>query len=252
MLKSNRLKYILIVLSVISSAALILIGRIPQDVEYHQFADAERIFGILNFHNIFSNLPFLFVGMFGLIYFTRNSSNSGAFETILIYTLFSGIALICFGSAYYHSNPNNFTLVWDRLPMTLVFSSLFSVILTDYIDVKTGRLTFAFLLPAGIFSVFYWYYTELNGIGDLRPYLFIQFFPMICIPIVFIFSSYRKNVNILALVFAFYLLAKIFEIYDDDILELLGFSGHSMKHLFAAIATYLIYVFMKQRRNVHI
>jgi hypothetical protein len=36
--------------------------------------------------------------------------------------LFLGIFLTGFGSSYYHWNPNDDTLFWDRLPMTLCFN----------------------------------------------------------------------------------------------------------------------------------
>jgi hypothetical protein len=133
----------------------------------------------------------------------------------------------------------------------MIFSSLFSIIVWDFVDRKSGQLTFIALLPAGILSVIYWWYSEINGMGDLRPYIFIQFFPMICLPLILVFSSNKKNVNILGMVLIFYVLAKIFELYDLKALDILGYSGHSLKHIFAAIATYFIYLFMKRRAKVY-
>jgi hypothetical protein len=45
---------------------LLLLPPIPQDQSYHQFADQRTIFGIPNFWNVVSNLPFLAVGAAGL------------------------------------------------------------------------------------------------------------------------------------------------------------------------------------------
>ena len=38
--------------------------------------------------------------------------------------MFAGVALTGFGSTYYHLQPDNPRLVWDRLPMTLGFMGL--------------------------------------------------------------------------------------------------------------------------------
>ena len=230
---------------------LYLNGRVPQNLQYHQFADADALFGISNFQNVISNLPFLFIGLSGMIFLRRNNHFVDVYEKAMCWILFLGIGLLCFGSAYYHLFPNNHTLLWDRLPITFIFSSFFSLILWDYLDQKTGRLAFIFFLPAGILSVLYWWYSELHGTGDLRPYIFMQFFPMICIPFILIFSSNKKNTLALSLVLAFYIIAKFFEIFDTPTMEHLSYGGHALKHYFAAIATYFIYVFIKRRTEVH-
>jgi len=60
-----------IFLSVLVLLAFLLvffIPPIPQDLEYHYFADSRVIFGIYNFWNVLSILPFLLVGGLGLVY----------------------------------------------------------------------------------------------------------------------------------------------------------------------------------------
>jgi hypothetical protein len=49
---------------------------------------------------------------------------------------FIGVGLVGMGSAYYHVNPNNATLVWDRLPMTVSFKALLAMILADTVSQK--------------------------------------------------------------------------------------------------------------------
>jgi hypothetical protein len=53
-------------LLVVSLGGLLLLPPIPQDQSYHQFADQRTMFGIPNFWNVVSNLPFLAVGAAGL------------------------------------------------------------------------------------------------------------------------------------------------------------------------------------------
>src|SRR5713226_7825908 len=86
---------------------------VPQDPSYHDFADQRTLFGVPNFCNVVSNLPFAFVGIAGLIALHRRELDAG------FAAFFLGAILISVGSAYYHLQPNNATLTWDRLPMTI-------------------------------------------------------------------------------------------------------------------------------------
>ncbi|MGH7060975.1 MAG: hypothetical protein ACREFH_11345, partial [Stellaceae bacterium] len=90
-----------------SLAGLLLLPAIPQDPAYHLFADARSLFGIPNFWNVVSNLPFIAVGAVGLARFRGNPAEI---------VLFSGFLLTGIGSSYYHWDPNDGTLFWDRLP----------------------------------------------------------------------------------------------------------------------------------------
>ena len=92
-------------LAAASLAALLLLPPILQDQSYHRFADERTLFGIPNFWNVVSNLPFIAVGAVGLRQFYRDPATLA---------LFLGIFLTGFGSSYYHWNPNNDTLFWDR------------------------------------------------------------------------------------------------------------------------------------------
>ena len=91
------------VLTVVSLSGLLLVPRITQDQNYHQFADQRTLLGIPNFWNVVSNVPFIAVGAAGLRRFHHDPT------TIV---LFLGIFLTGFGSSYYHWNPNDGTLFW--------------------------------------------------------------------------------------------------------------------------------------------
>ena len=57
---------------VLTIAVAVIIGLfaftspIPQDPAYHLFVDTREIFGVSNFWNVASNLPFLLVGIAGI------------------------------------------------------------------------------------------------------------------------------------------------------------------------------------------
>jgi len=216
-------------------------------MSYHLFADQRTISGIPNFANVLSNIPFLFIGMYGLFLLRKSPAPINHIYTVL----FSGIFLTGLGSAYYHYAPDNNSLVFDRIPMTLVFMAFLSATIAAWVDFKTGIRLLIPLLVLGVASVLWWHYTELKGAGDLRFYGFIQFYPMLIIPLIFLlFASpaNNKGLYLLVWVIVWYGAAKIFESFDKDIYRITGFiSGHSLKHIAAAIATWYIVKFFEKK-----
>lgn len=217
----------LIIISIIGASA-----PIEQNPEYHNFSDAREILKISNFWNVVSNLPFLMVGILGLV---KLQSDDIVRKQYIFF--FMGISLVAFGSAYYHLNPNNDTLVWDRLPMTIGFMALFSALISEFIHLRIGKRILFPAMAIGFLSVLYWVVAK-----DLSIYLVVQFFPMLATPVVLIFFRSRYNmVTGYWLLLLAYVIAKVFEIYDHETHDLLGFiSGHSLKHLFAALGIYML------------
>src|SRR4029077_7804963 len=60
--KRRGLVVIFLGLAAASLAALLLLPPILQDQSYHRFADERTLFGIPNFWNVVSNVPFIAVG----------------------------------------------------------------------------------------------------------------------------------------------------------------------------------------------
>lgn len=222
-------------------AVALSVGPIPQDPAYHAFADRRALLGWPNFADIASNLPFLLVGIAGLALCARHPRlPARAAWTVM----FTGVALVAFGSSWYHLAPDNGTLVWDRLPMALGFIGLFVAVLREYVSERLGRL----LWPAcglALGSVGYWRLTD-----DLRLYAWVQFFPLLSI-IVFVLLSRtrRRGERDLAVALAFYLAAKLAELNDAAVFRFSSewLSGHSLKHLLAASACYVIYRMLGRR-----
>ena len=250
---SIRLKLILLILLTLISIGVVLTLRpVAQDPAYHHFTDSRTIFGIPNFANVISNFLFMVVGVQGLLVLSKSSASR---RMSLIYAiLFSGIFLTGLGSGHYHWHPDNDRLVYDRLPMTMVFMSLLAATIAEKINEKAGAYFLFPLLAIGIFSVIWWHYTEGKGQGDLRLYGLVQFYPMILIPLILLlFTETTANKADLQLIWVviWYGVAKLCEIFDKPIFSALGFiSGHPIKHIAAAIATlYLIKLFNSTLSN---
>lgn len=237
-------QYITLVTAVIGTLIVMLLqDPIAQDIAYHSFADTRTFFGIANFFDVTTNIPFLVVGSAGVKYCLKNASTGfwpGWFA------LFAGVAMISFGSGYFHLNPSNDTLVWDRLPMTIGFMGLFVALLSEYLHLRVGRVLLIPALLIGVYSVFYWHFFD-----DLRLYLWVQFMPLLTVIVMVIFfrPTFSKQWMLLAAL-VFYILAKVAEFYDGEIFILLSgnLSGHSLKHLLSAVGCIVLLLMLINRK----
>ena len=175
---------VLIATAVIASIAVFCRPPIPQDPAYHHFADTRTVLGLPNGLNVLSNLAFAVVGLAGWWVLRRGRADlRDPRERWPWGVFFFGVALTSLGSAWYHLAPSNETLVWDRLPMAVAFMGLFAAVIAERIDVRSGlRLLWPMVL-LGVGGVLYWYFTQRSGDGgDLRPYVLVQFYPVLAIP----------------------------------------------------------------------
>ena len=229
-----------------------------QAQSYHLFADTRPLLAVVNAGDTLSNLAFLVVGLLGLA-FLRREHTSGPGERFAApremrpyWVFFSGVALTSAGSAYYHLAPDDARLVWDRLPMTIAFMSLVAAVVSERISVRAGSLLLWPLVLLGLASVVYWRWSALAGLENLRPYLAVQFGSIAVILAISILyrSRYTHGAAIYVLAAA-YALAKVAEVYDREIFELGGWlSGHTLKHLVAALGVYLLLVALRRRSLV--
>ncbi len=229
-------------------AAVLGMAPIPQSPAYHDFADTRPWWGIPNFANVISNAGFLIVGVLGLARIF-GPGGAGLFaepgDRLPYVIFFASLALIALGSGYYHWAPDTGTLFWDRLPMTAGFMSLFAAIIADRIDRDAGlKWLLPALLLAGVVSLLYWRQGEAAGVGDLRFYFMVQFFPLLAIPLIlWLFPGHRiTRGREMAWALAWYAAAKGPEFLDSEIFALTGgtIGGHGIKHAMAAVATYFV------------
>lgn len=229
---------------------------IAQVADYHNFADTRRFLGLANFLNVVSNAGFFVAGYLGLAFLWRHSNEciagklAGvvASEWCQYYGFFVGAILTAFGSAYYHLSPGNETLVWDRLPMTIMFMSLFSAVIGERISPRAGIQLFVPLLLLGVGSVVNWVNTEALGVGDLRFYALVQFFPMLALPLLLLaFPPRYSHGHLFYVVLGLYGLAKIFEAADSFVFDAVLVSGHTIKHLLGGLSAYYVLEMLKVR-----
>jgi len=239
-----------LLLLVLTAGVLIalLADPVAQDPAYHDFADRRTLLTVPNFLDVFSNLAFAVVGIIGLKTVARCR---GLGEASVAWRVFyAGVLLTAFGSGYYHLDPNNETLVWDRLPMTIAFMGFVSIIVGEYLSPRLGSRLLVPLLVVGAGSVLYWSWTESLGRGDLRAYALVQFLPLLLIPgIVLLYRERSELGPIVGGMIVFYIAAKLFEFFDAAVFAAGGVvSGHTLKHLAAAMAPACLLYALRQRR----
>ena len=132
--------------------------------------------------------------------------------------------------------------------MTVGFMGMFVALVSESIH---QRLEHFLLVPAlilGLSSVIYWHLAD-----DLRFYAWVQYAPLVMIPVLLaLFQSRYSYRWLLLLAFGCYLLAKVFEAFDREIFaaskSLVG--GHAIKHLWAAAGCLAILEMLRRRKYI--
>jgi hypothetical protein len=229
--------------------------RIPQPQEYHDFADQRTFLGLPHIGDVISNLAFTVFGLWGLVFLLRlkpeeiPSHFHDRRERWPYLFVFTGSLLTGIGSWYYHLHPDNASLVWDRLPMTIAFMSLVAAVIAERISLRAGLWLLPVLLLVGMDSVLQWFMSEVRDAGDLRFYAAVQLYSVLVLVIaLFMPQRYTRSWD-LAVVAGLYALAKVLEILDRQIFALGHIvSGHTLKHLAAAAGAYWILRMLQKRR----
>jgi uncharacterized Tic20 family protein len=166
--------------------------------------------------------------------------------------LFLSVALTGIGSAYYHLAPDNGRLMWDRLPLAIAMMALLSAQLTERVSPGTGLGIMPALVGLGAASVLYWHWSEEQGAGNLNFYIVVQFYSLLVIVLLAIFFASRyTQASDIFIALAWYAVAKLTEVADREIYDVGHLvSGHTAKHVLAAVGVYWILHMLKIRRPI--
>jgi hypothetical protein len=240
----RRASVVLVLLAGLLPLLFFGFAPISQPPGYHDLADQRPILGIEHFWNVVSNLPFLVVGLMGLHLLGRRREEAAAAWA----TLFAGTALVAFGSTWYHTDPDNTTLIWDRVPIGIAFMGFFTALLVEHLHGAASRVAHRLLVPLVIFSAgaIWWWHAS----GDLSLWVWVQAAPMLAVVLVLTLLPGRyTHRRYLAYAFACYAAAKLFEVGDMQLMRWTGglMSGHAIKHLVAAAGVCCFYVMLRKR-----
>lgn len=240
-----------LLLSLVAALAALLLWLPPlaQPLEYHRFADGRMWFGVPNFLNVASNVAFLLVAACGLRAVAVTAAVQA--ERVSYGVLFFALAATGVGSAYYHLAPDNHSLFWDRLPMSAAFAALVAAQVGERWSPRAGIWSLAVLVAAGMGTVLWWRYSAVIGRENVLPYIGFQGGALLAVSFLLLLPArYSHGAYLLAGIFL-YALALGAELFDHIIFSWgQGVSGHTVKHVLAALAVYQVVRMLRLRRRV--
>ena len=219
---------------------LLATGHINQLAHYHDFADQTRWLLLPNGKDVWSNVGLILIGLWACYGLKRvHIPFTGRISACV---LVSAIVLTGLGSSYYHLQPNDFSLIWDRLPISLICAGLLGMVF-QYTHQRSDGVVLSSAVVFAVLGVWYWHVS-----GDLRLYLGMQVFTILALPL-WLWQARAPRAITMALLWAigFYIVSKVTEALDMQIFTATAhlISGHTLKHLFATMAMACVVVAMR-------
>ena len=226
----KMMRVLVLFLAAIGAIVIWMLPPIAQDPAYHHLASQRG--------DVLASLLYLPIGVWGLLVSQKFKEGVARFLWSVFYL---AVFFVGIGSFFYHLDPSNLRLAFDRFAMAIAFMALFSLILGNLFSWTFAKRAAPWLLGLGAFSVLYWAFQ-----GDLRPYIWVQFVPFLAL-LLFSLDHQGKKRALLLGAWLSYLLAKLCESHDEAIY--LGLyqtiSGHTLKHLFSCLGVIALIFYVK-------
>jgi hypothetical protein len=232
----------------LAALALAALGpHVAQQAQYHAFADQRSWRGVPCAMDVLTNLPFAVAGLWGLVRVWQASLQRRLQHRLdmhwqLATVFFGGLLVTAAGSGYYHWQPDNFGLAWDRLGMVVAFAGLLGMAVADRISLRAGVVMVVATLLAGPVAVLVWYLS-----ANLLPWVVLQGGGLLLILALALRKPVAGSWGLpLMAVVALYTLAKLLELGDHSVFVGTSglVSGHSLKHVAAALAAWPVLAVM--------
>jgi len=247
-LTSSKSETLLLLACACLTAAALLGPAIIQPAGYHGFADQRVLWGLPFAMDLLSNLPFAMAGVAGLWLLgeapARALSNVQRAMAVLF---FAGLVLTACGSAWYHGQPDDAGLAIDRAGMGVAFAGLLGLAAAGRVSERAGALLGLTVLVLAPVAIKVW-----SSTGNVLPWAALQFGGM---ALIVWLAWLRPRSGALDIrwgwVILAYAAAKLLEMSDHAIFDLTGHlvSGHTLKHLVAALAALPVIASMRALRK---
>ena len=220
--------------------ASLIAPAMGQPQSFHDFA-AQRALGWLpHAGDVLSNLGFLMAALAGagLMFSTREQRLPKVVQ-VMAALFFFGLFSSFVGSSFYHWAPHDLSLAWDRLGMSAAFAGMLGLAVQQRVnDDASAYLAGGSMLVACLAAV-----AISAQTGNVLPWALLQgggvlaMLALACLPHPRSTRSNGLAINLWAVV-GFYALAKLLELGDGQVFGCTHqlISGHSSKHLVAALA----------------
>lgn len=204
----------------------------------HAFADARTLWGIPHAIDVLSNLPFALAGLLGLTALARaahrRAVQGGTLACAALF--FGGLLLTTGGSALYHWQPTDATLLADRAGMLVAFAGMLGLAVNSRLGARAASVMVATVLAGGALALHTW-----AASGQLLPWAVLQGGGMLVLLGLALRQPEpgRLAVSLWAVV-GWYAVAKLLELGDHAVFGWTDgwVAGHSLKHVLAALAAW--------------
>ena len=204
---------------------------------YHDFADQRTLLGLPHALDVLSNLPFAVMGAWGLWWLRRVPLDRlGTAQRGLAVLFFVGLMATAFCSSSYHLDPHDAGLCIDRVGMSLAFAGLLGLAAADRIGTRAGVALAALVAVAAPATAL----VAWLG-GNMTPWAVLQGGGLVLLAALALRRPQPRALGFSIIgVIAFYAVAKALELADAPVFALTQqlISGHSAKHLVAALAAW--------------
>jgi hypothetical protein len=215
----------------------------------HPFVDARVWLGIPNAFDVLSNAPLGLAGLWGLATLKWSTPSGLRASTHLVLRVFFwGLLCTAAGSAIYHWAPDAPGLVLDRLGMAVTFAGALGLSMAERVGARIARHAMLAVWVLGGLSA-----VMPLAHGNVLPWAVVQFGGLAFL----VWAALRQPLPFaigvsLGGVLALYALAKLFELGDASVFEATGgwVSGHTLKHVTAALAAWPVIRAMRQNAPV--
>lgn len=229
-----------VVLAVMAAALLALAfsgSPIAQVAGYNEFADQRVLWHVPFAADVLSNAGFLLAGLAGIVGLRRLPARAiSNMQRAMAMLFFAGVLLTALGSAWYHAHPDDAGLAVDRSAMAVAFAGLLGLAVAVHVSERAAALAGLALLVLGPVAVHAWAST-----GNLRPWVVLQGGGVLVLVWLAMLRPCTGAPQIdWWLVILAYAVAKLFEVADHEVYALTAgvMSGHTLKHLVAALAAW--------------
>ena len=228
-----ELALLLAVAALAALAALLPATGLPAG--YHDFAVQRTLLGLPHALDELSNLPFAVMGAWGLWWLRRVPLDRlGTAQRGLAGLFFIGLIATAFCSSGYHLDPHDAGLCIDRVGMSLAFAGLLGLAAADRIGTRAGVALAALVAVAAPATAL----VAWLG-GNMTPWAVLQGGGLVLLAALALRRPQPRALGFSIIgVIAFYAVAKALELADAPVFALTQqlISGHSAKHLVAALA----------------
>ncbi|WP_298242920.1 hypothetical protein [uncultured Bradyrhizobium sp.] len=205
------------------------------------FVDGRVWLGVPNAGDVLSNLAFLAMGVWG-----SERLRARVDAPVGASWFFAGLILTCLGSGFYHLDPDvPQRLIADRLGMAVAFAGFLGVAASERVSARAGEAVLVLMMIAGLLAA--WVARD-----NLTPWVVVQFGGM-ALAMGLALTPARPGALGVSLggVIFFYVLAKLFELGDVIVFDATAHivSGHTLKHLAAALAAWPVIRAPRDRRT---